>query len=110
VSATITSSGKALVTITGGMSFPFSNSTGTVQGNIGFAVSGATTLAASDAQSLMLSSGVNAAASNTIGAQMSATYLVTGLTAGSNTFTLQYKTSGDTVTFVNRNIIVIPIP
>jgi hypothetical protein len=45
---------------------------------------------------------------------VSAIYLVTGLAAGSNTFTAMYKLSpyavgdGDTCTFLNRNIIVIP--
>ncbi|MBI3358540.1 MAG: hypothetical protein HY037_02980 [Nitrospirae bacterium] len=43
-------------------------------------------------------------------AQVSATFYVTGLTAGSNTFTAKYKTSAGTATFVNRNIVVIPLP
>ena len=45
-----------------------------------------------------------------ISVQASATYLVSGLTAGSNTFTAKYRVDASTGTFVNRNIIVIPLP
>ncbi len=38
-----------------------------------------------------------------------ATFLVTGLTAGSNTFTQQYKVNGGTGTFANRRLLVIPL-
>ena len=68
-----------------------------------FAVSGATTVAAADAQAVLYTtSGAND------GAQMSATNLVTGLTAGSNTFTAKYKSSSSACAFANRNIIVTP--
>ena len=64
----------------------------------GFAVSGATTIAAADIRGIRLKTG----------AQLSATYLVTTLTAGSNTFTLKYKAeSGSTANFLNREIAVI---
>jgi hypothetical protein len=70
---------------------------------MGFGVSGASTVAASDTQSLnVVSLGATA------GAQITATYLVTGLTAGSNTFTAKYRASGNTCTFVNRSIVVTP--
>ncbi len=39
--------------------------------------------------------------------QMSSVYLVTGLTAGSNTFTLKYKTASGTTRFSNRVISVV---
>jgi hypothetical protein len=45
--------------------------------------------------------------------QGSATYLVSSLTAGSNTFTAVYRkssTTANTCIFANRNIIVIPLP
>jgi hypothetical protein len=65
------------------------------------AVSGATTIAASDATALIETRYLMGA---------SAMYVITGLTAGSNTFTLQYRsTAGTTGTFVNRTIIVIPL-
>jgi fructose-specific phosphotransferase system IIC component len=103
-SATITSSGKALVILTAKMS----NSSNS-QSIMGFAVSGATTLSASDAQSLVAGI-LGGASSPQPDMQGSATYLVTGLTAGSNTFTAKYRISGNTGTFANRNIIVIPLP
>jgi len=41
--------------------------------------------------------------------QASATYFVSGLTAGSNTFTAKYRGT-NTCTFANRKIVVIPMP
>jgi len=45
-------------------------------------------------------------------AQQSAQYMVTGLTPGSTTFTANYRetATGDTVSFSNRTILVIPLP
>ena len=41
----------------------------------------------------------------------SAMHYVTGLTPGSNTFTLQYKVSGSSAqSFSARNLLVIPMP
>lgn len=100
----VSSSGEALVTLTAQES---SNGQGCF---MSFAVSGATTLAPapSDVQSL-----------SSIGpfvSQGSATYLVTGLNAGSNTFTAQYRTDGSNVygyqlsgcVFGNPTVIVTP--
>lgn len=99
----IPDSGKALVTITTSvLSTSYQVPCGT-----GFTVSGATTAAASDVQALIRSSnGVS------YPERQSATYLVTGLNAGSNTFTLQYKiqVAGFSCTFSDRNIVVIPWP
>ena len=93
---TVTTGTKALVTVTTRVS----NSLG-VSGNVyaGFAVSGATTIAAIDAYSVGWT--VSAAP------MTSATYLLTGLTAGSNTFTLKYKTNGGTSNFQNRHVTVV---
>jgi hypothetical protein len=71
-----------------------------------FAISGATTQAASDARSLVVKSGGN----QSILMQGSATYFVTGLTAGSTTFTAKYRVSAGTGTFAERTIVVIPLP
>lgn len=65
-----------------------------------YAVSGATTLPAADAQSLTQPF--------TTAMQFGALFSVTGLTAGSNTFTSKYRVSGGTGTFVRRAIIVWP--
>lgn len=70
---------------------------------VGVAVSGASTIAAADARSLFA---YYAAAYRY---QMSSAYVYTGLTAGSNTFTMQYKVSAGTGTFLNRHIIVFPL-
>src|SRR5215471_3152234 len=71
-----------------------------------FAVSGATTLAAADANAVYLQ---NVASGQNFG--YSFVSLVTGLTAGSNTFTAKYRAvTGGTATFVNRNIVVVGIP
>lgn len=66
-----------------------------------FAVSGATTIAASDARALMRN--------QTNGQRFgSAFYLNELLNAGNNTFTLQYRVSAGTGTFSVRRIGVIP--
>ena len=100
ISATISSTGKALVTVTALIAGP-GNDVGCA---MAFAVSGATTVASSDTESLMYvthNSGDNA--------QHSATYLVTGLNAGSNTFTVQYRgLASGTCTFTNNGLIVTP--
>lgn len=97
---TVTTGTRALVILTG----QIQSTTAARQVWMGFAVSGATTVAAADTQALMLTtSGISAP---TI--QVSASFLVTGLTAGSNTFTAKYKSdSGATAYFSNRGITVI---
>jgi hypothetical protein len=68
-----------------------------------YQISGANTLAASDSWLLgQASSG----AGRVIGA--SRVKLHTGLTSGSNTFTLLYRVSGGTGTFQDRQLQVIP--
>lgn len=69
---------------------------------MGFNVSGATTIAASIPQSIQ---SPNAAA--TAGA---AAFLVSGLTAGSNTFTCKYAAPAAPASYANRVITVIPLP
>ena len=99
---TITTGTRALVIITA----KIRNTTSTRGANVGYAVSGATTIAATDDISLYSQNG-------------SATEVIQGasfahrvtLTAGSNTFTAKYK-RGDfqgTATFYDRSIIVIDL-
>jgi hypothetical protein len=71
-----------------------------------FNVSGATTQAASDERAVIREHG---SSTDTGGVQASTTTVITNLTAGSNTFTLQYKSSSGTSTFSNRTITVIPL-
>jgi hypothetical protein len=90
-SVTLVTGTTALVSITGQMS------TSTSVSFISVAVSGAGTVAASDDFSVLTASTTELTLSRSI--------VVTGLTAGTNTFTLQYR-SGGTGTFNRRTIVV----
>jgi hypothetical protein len=68
-------------------------------GFVSVAVSGATTIAASDDQMLF---GAN------IG-PVSALAIISGLNAGLNTFTLRYKSASGSMSFLRRRIAVIPL-
>lgn len=100
VTVTIGNSGMALVLLhctvlaAGGWSY------------MSYAVSGANTSAAADAKAWSY-----AAAVASIGGSFGATFFETGLTAGSTTFKLKYRTSSsNSNTFSNRRIAVIPFP
>lgn len=95
---TLTTGTSALVTITAYMS---TNTAGDGAA-AATAVSGATTSAAADVTSMTVG---NFSAGQAY--QYSATNLITGLTAGSNTFTMKYKAiTGGTASFQNRQIVV----
>jgi hypothetical protein len=97
VTVTIGASGKAMVTI---VALIFSS--GTIGDNyVSFAVSGATTTAAADTKSI--------SNRNTAGVSVGGTFIVTGLTAGSTTFKMKYRTSAGTGNYLNRNIGVVPL-
>jgi hypothetical protein len=102
---TITTGTTALVTLTAKMS----NATPLDGCKMGFAVSGATTVAAGDTQAVWETNG---ATTGNIAYQHSGTFYVTGLNAGSNIFTAKYSThTGGTCTFLNRDIVVTnPVP
>jgi hypothetical protein len=97
------------VTVTTGTSalvgFHCRQSNSTLSSNVWttYAVSGATTVAASDNFALSFDSPV---ANSTV--YHGTSFRVTGLTAGSNTFTLQYRVSAGTGTFHVRNLWVLP--
>lgn len=99
--ATVTTGTKALVIITSDLY----NNTAGAGAAMGFAVSGASTIAAGTSAHEI--SHYDDAASQV--ARVSGSFLVTGLTAGSNTFTAQYKrpTASGTAQFQNRQITVI---
>jgi len=100
-SVTVTTGTKALVILTSRI---FANADRR-PAYLSFAISGATTLAASDANSVYASTGT--AASPADGYRVSSITYLTGLTAGSNTFTVQaHSTDGVTSNFSNRQIIV----
>lgn len=81
------------------------NSTGGAGGSVSYTISGATTLAATDAWSTQARpSGV---ANNF---RHSSVHLQSGLTGGANTFTAVYTTpTGGTATFAERQLLVFPL-
>jgi hypothetical protein len=99
---TVTSGTSALVIVGARMSVAGTSSTGYMS----FAISGATTVAASDTFSMNESSG-----SGTFldGVGQSYASVITGLNAGSNVFTAKYRVTGNTGTWLNRQIIVVPL-
>lgn len=76
---------------------------------IHFSVSGASSISATDldAMQLQLNSGVSW--DNNSFFMCSGQYLVTGLTAGSNTFTMQFKTGSGTTYLNSREITVMDL-
>jgi hypothetical protein len=102
LAVTVTTGTKALVSLGARMGNGTATNTGAF---MGVAVSGATTLAASDQ---------NSAGYYYFGSTVNyqpmpyATFLITGLTAGSNVFTTQYRSlTTDSITFTNRIISVV---
>lgn len=101
VTVTIGASGLALVILSAGWG-------STVGGTayMSYVVSGANTIAVTDAKSIIFQAQVVA----TILGGLGATFLETGLTAGSTTFKAKYKApAGTSQTFSNRRITVIPL-
>ena len=98
---TVTTGTSALVTISAGNSF---SQVAASNQYMSFVVSGATTLAAADARSSTATSPTGG-----YGTPLSRTFKVTGLTAGVNVFTAQYRVNGSTGTFENRDITVVGV-
>jgi len=101
---TVTTGTSVLIMITADLGDP-SNTAGFIRA--AFAVSGATTRAASDNEALIFA-GSLVGGSDPINTGSRAV-VINGLTAGSNIFTMKYKTSAGTASFQNRNIVVIPL-
>jgi hypothetical protein len=102
VTVTIGNSGMALVHIFSAMG---SNTTSSHNVYTSFIITqgGSTVQAASDSYAIKYQ--VYAAnASNSLGA----TFLITGLTPGSTVFKMQYRVDGDTGSWANRRIAVVP--
>lgn len=95
---TLTTGTKALVLFASRMT----NTSSGPQVSVSVAVSGATTVAASDDWRLCYD-----VADGTYNLTLSRAELFTGLTAGSNTFTVKYKTSSSTGTFSERSMTVL---
>lgn len=105
VATTVTTGTKALVSVNAS-AYNNSNSA-TAHASTGFAVSGATTKAAADEFATQV--WVNTTAANSTNLfRYSGTFVVTGLTAGSNTFSLQHKVgSSESAGFYTRSISVV---
>jgi hypothetical protein len=71
-----------------------------------YAVSGSSTVSATDGRSV---NSTSPGGEHESGKQMSYASVITGLTAGSNTFTAKYRVSGNTGTFSERQIIVMAL-
>lgn len=105
----LTSAGPIVVATTGTIAivgFAASQANNTINSAClsSVAVSGASSVAASD-DWCILSDGVQA--SNFVRYGM--THVFTGLTPGSNTFTMKYRAGSNTATFQNREIFIIPL-
>jgi len=72
---------------------------------VSFAVSGATTIAPTDANGSFAAS-----PGNGFGVPINRRIKITGLTPGSNTFTMKYRVDGATFTLANRSIVVESAP
>ena len=96
ISATLSTGTSALVTINA-ISYNSSAQTN----YLSFDVSGATTLAASDTNGSLVAVYTGSAT-----ATHSRSWIVTGLTAGTNTFRLNYKTTSSTASYLTRSIAV----
>lgn len=104
----LTTAGPAVTATTGPMalvimSSRMGNAAAGANSWVSYAVSGASTIAASDNYALSYDSPV-------AGSTLYATYatIEPSLTAGSNTFTMQYRASSSTATFGSRRLSVIP--
>lgn len=97
ITVTVGASGIVQVAVTAWMKA----STVDADAFVSFAVSGANTLAADDRRCTGMSTPSGG------GHQSTGVVLLTGLTAGSTTFTMKYRVSGSTGTFFNRTISAI---
>jgi hypothetical protein len=102
VTATIGANGLALVNLYSLLQ----NSQASSISYVSFAVSGANTLAAADGNALIYTTPPSGA--NWYNA-MGATFLLTGLTAGSTTFKMKYRVNANTGTYSARQISVVPL-
>jgi hypothetical protein len=102
VTAVIGSSGTAWISIWCACS---TNVAGAANAFVSVDVSGATTRAANNSKD----SYGPASYGSGVGTAGGATFLMTGLNAGSTTFTLKYSTTSGTATFDGRKLTVMPI-
>lgn len=105
---TLTTPGPAVTVNTQSTAFvhlyaQITNSTGSVATWYAFAISGATTVAADDTFAILMQAGAG------VGQRVGATFMVTGLTPGANTFTANYKVGSGTGSWNQRRLAVLPL-
>ncbi len=110
--ANLSSSGPSVTVSTGTSaivwwSCAMTNTTGGSEAWVSPAVSGATTVAASDTWAIMVDD-ITAGTATDNSVRMSGMHRFTGLTSGSNTFILKYRVSANTGWFGARAIQVMP--
>ena len=104
-SVSVQTNTSALVTLS---SYMTSSATGAIAS---FAVSGATTIAASSNQTSGFVLQMTISSANTPQETLTSTFLITSLTAGVNTFKMQYENAAaGTALFQSRSITVTAIP
>jgi hypothetical protein len=96
VTAIVGSTGKLLISL-----YHWVANSGANSSSCGFALTSANTLAAADEYSTFHI--------GTTTEQMNATFLLTGLNAGSTVVKMKYKTSSGTATFDRRRILAVPL-
>lgn len=100
VTVTVGANGILLIGLGGALQ----NSTSGAESHMSFALSGANTLAASDANDITL----QAAAANQF-IRAGRVVMLTGLSAGSTVVTSKYRVSANTGTFTNRMVWAVPL-
>jgi len=103
VTVTVGANGLALVNIYVGLMY--NNTATTGYSYASFALSGANTVAAADSKALA----VLATGANVPQVGHGASFLLTGLSAGSTTFKMKYRAAAGTAGFANRQISVVPL-
>jgi hypothetical protein len=93
---------KALITVTAELASSVAG-----YARAGVVVSGASTIAAATTKSATAYFNASTLGNNIT---VSYTYMETGLTAGSNTFTMQVISPGSTLTILNKSLTVVGIP
>ena len=99
---TLSTGTKALITVTAELASSIAGYT-----RAGVLVSGASTIAAAATKSATAYFNASTVGNNI---SVSYTYMETGLTAGSNTFTMQIIAAGATLSVINKSLTVVGIP
>lgn len=101
-SVTVTTGSTALITMN---EYVYNIAAGTIA-YASFAISGATSRASADTNAIITYASTSGYMYGTKG---SYSYVVSGLTPGNNTFTMQERVSGGSCTIANRDITVISL-